>query len=54
MTKQQFEQYTAWKATYEEHQKCDCTKCNDKECLHRNAFRRLPKADGGLGLCPNL
>ena len=29
MTKQEFEQYTAWKATYEEHQACDCTKCND-------------------------
>ena len=24
------------------------------DCIHRNAYRRLPEIDGGLGLCPNL
>lgn len=25
-----------------------------EECPHRDAYRRLPEIDGGLGLCPNL
>lgn len=25
-----------------------------EECPHRGAYRRVPKIDGGLGLCPNL
>ena len=25
-----------------------------KDCVHRDAFRRMPRIDGGLGLCPNL
>lgn len=32
---------------------CDCTKCSAK-CLHQDAYRRLPKESGGLGLCVNL
>ena len=54
MTKEQFENNTNWKMTFEEYQKCDCTQCDDKDCVHRNAFRRVPVIDGGLGLCPNL
>lgn len=25
-----------------------------EDCIHRNAYRRVPEIDGGLGLCPNL
>lgn len=53
MTKEQFENNTNWKMTFEEFQKCDCKHCN-KDCVHREAFRRVPVIDGGLGLCPNL
>jgi hypothetical protein len=31
---------------------CDCSKCN-KSCIHKGAFRRLPRPIG-LSLCPNL
>ena len=54
MTREQFENNTNWKMTFEEFQKCDCTHCDKKDCIHRNAFRRVPGIDGGLGLCPNL
>lgn len=54
MTKEHFENNTNWKMSYEEFQKCDCTQCDNKDCVHRNAFRRVPVIDGGLGLCPNL
>lgn len=54
MTKEHFETNTNWKMSYEEYQKCDCTQCDKKDCIHRNAFRRVPVIDGGLGLCPNL
>ena len=54
MTKEQFENNTNWKMTYEEYQECDCTKCKNKDCVHRGAYRRVPRIDGGLGLCPNL
>lgn len=33
---------------------CDCSKCKRRNCPHRGAFRRLPREEGGLGLCPNL
>lgn len=33
---------------------CTCKICNEKNCIHRDAGRRLPEAIGGLGLCPNL
>ena len=26
--------------------------CDRKDCIHREAFRRLLKCDGGLELCP--
>ncbi len=54
MTREQFENNTNWKMTFEEFQKCDCTKCSKTDCIHREAFRRVQKIDGGLGLCPNL
>lgn len=30
----------------------DCGDCIRPDCAHRGAFRRLPKSEGGLGLCP--
>ena len=54
MTREQLENNTNWKMSYEEYQKSDCTQCNKADCIHRNAFRRVPRIDGGLGLCPNL
>lgn len=34
---------------------CDCSKCQRKDdCIHRDAYRRLPEEIGGLGLCKNL
>lgn len=53
MTREQFLD-TNWKSSYEEYKKFDCTQCNRENCIHRNAFRRVPEIDGGLGLCPNL
>lgn len=54
MTREQFETNTNFKMTYEEFQKCDCTQCGKKDCSHRETYRRMPRIDGGLGLCPNL
>lgn len=31
-----------------------CPACDAKRCEHRNAFRRMPRAVGGLGLCPHI
>ena len=53
MTRERFAE-TNWKMSYEEYQKCDCTECDNADCIHRDAYRRLPEIDGGLGLCPNL
>lgn len=30
----------------------NCSDCARQGCIHRDAFRRLPKSQGGLGLCP--
>ena len=54
MTREQFENNTSWKMSFEEYQKCYCPNCNKENCQHRNTFRRVPEIDGGLGLCPNL
>lgn len=54
MTKEYFEDVTSWNMTWEEYQACDCTKCDKEQCIHRGAYRRVPKVDGGLALCPNL
>lgn len=53
MTREQFEQ-TSYQMDFETYTKCDCTKCSRKDCVHRGAYRRMPRIDGGLGLCPNL
>ena len=54
MTREEFENDTNYKMTYEQYQKCYCPDCDKANCPHKGAFRRLPKIDGGLGLCPNL
>ncbi len=54
MTEEQFKNNTGWMMTFEEYQKCDCMQCDKKDCVHRDAYRRVPVIDGGLGLCPNL
>ena len=34
---------------------CRCDKCNvNASCIHKGAFRRLPRELHGLGLCPKL
>lgn len=54
MTEERFKE-TAYKMSYEEYKKCYCSECDKKEsCIHKDAFRRLPVIDGGLGLCSNL
>ena len=53
MTEERFAE-TNWKMSYEEYQKCCCSECDKEDCIHRDAYRRLPEIDGGLGLCPNL
>lgn len=53
MTRERFAE-TNYKMSYEEYKKCCCSECDKKDCIHRDAYRRLPKIDGGLGLCPNL
>lgn len=51
MTREEFENNTNWKMSYEEYMKCYCPECCKKEnCIHRDAYRRVPKIDGGLGL----
>ena len=53
MTRERFKE-TNWKISYEEYKKCYCGECDKTDCIHRNAYRRVPEIDGGLGLCPNL
>ena len=54
MSKDEFAR-TGWRMSYEEYQQCDCTECDRKDnCIHKNAYRRIPEIDGGLGLCPRL
>ena len=53
MTEERFKE-TNYKMSYEEYKKCRCDECDKADCIHRNAYRRLPEVDGGLGLCPNL
>ncbi len=54
ITEQEFKNNTNWKMSYEEYKKCYCPECSRNECPHRNSFRRVPRIDGGLGLCSNL
>lgn len=53
ISREQFEG-TNWKMSYGEYLACHCPDCTRMDCIHRDAFRRLPKVDGGLELCPNL
>ena len=53
MTKERFED-TGFYMSFEEYKKCYCPECNKENCVHREAYRRFPKIDGGLGLCPRL
>ena len=53
MTEERFKD-TNYKMSYEEYKKCCCSECDKADCIHRNAYRRVPEIDGGLGLCPNL
>ena len=53
ITRERFAE-TGCKMTCEQYQKCDCTECDKEDCIHRNAYRRVPEIDGVLGLCPNL
>lgn len=53
MRREEFER-TNYKMSYEEYRSCYCPSCNKSDCIHRDAYRRLPKIDGGLSLCPNL
>lgn len=34
VTREQFENNTSWKMSYEEFQKCDCTRCKKKKIAH--------------------
>lgn len=55
MTREEFENNTSWEMSYEEYQQCNCAQCDKKEeCRYRGSFARLPRIDGGLGLCQNL
>ncbi|MCR5480106.1 MAG: hypothetical protein K6F27_09665 [Ruminococcus sp.] len=45
---------TEWSCTEKEYLVCCCSCCSMKDCIHREAFRRVPLIDGGLGLCPRL
>lgn len=47
-------QKTNFKMSLDEYQRCDCASCGRQNCVHKNAYRRFPKIDGGLGLCYNL
>lgn len=53
-TAEEFKARTNWKMSYAEYVACCCTRCSREKCPHRDAFRRVPIVDGGMGLCPNL
>ena len=36
-------------------EKCNCYKCDlANKCPYKNKFQRLPRSEGGLGLCKKL
>ena len=53
MLKKDFEE-TNYKMSYDEYRACYCPSCDRQDCAHRESYRRFPKIDGGLGMCPNL
>ena len=55
MTEERFKQTSYYgKISYETFKKCNCSECDRENCIHREAFRRMPVEVGGLGLCPTL
>lgn len=50
---EEFRAKTSYKMSFKEYLLCDCTNCQEN-CVHRDAYRRLPKIDGGLSLCKKL
>lgn len=54
VNREKFESGTSWKMSYEEYKKCYCPDCNREDCVHRESYRRIPRIDGGLALCPRL
>ena len=53
MTREEFRK-TGWKMSYEDFLKCDCTQCERENCIHRRAYRSVPKIYIVLGLCIKL
>ena len=47
MTEERFKE-TGYKMSYDEYKKCYCPECGKTDCIHRDAYRRLPNIDGGL------
>jgi len=45
---------TNWRCTFEEYMACYCPECDKEDCKHRECYRRVPRIDGGLALCPRL
>ena len=46
---------SAFRCTLDEYIAIQCRYCARSEnCPHKDAFRRAPVVDGGLGLCKNL
>lgn len=37
----------------QEKENANCRYCENIDCPHRDALRRLPREKGGLGLCKN-
>ena len=54
ITEKEFRENTGYKCSYEEYKACYCPECDRDGSPHREAYRRYPRVDGGLGLCPNL
>lgn len=53
MSEERFKQ-TNYKMSYAEYVACYCPDCCVHTCPHREAYRRFPEIDGGLGLCHHL
>ena len=54
LSRDEFEK-TNYKMTYDKYCKCYCPECEkQKSCPVSQMYLRLPRVDGGLGLCPNL
>lgn len=55
LTRKEFATQTGYKMSYDEYVTCYCPDCDKKnDCIHHDAYRKLPEVEGGLGLCPRL